>query len=113
MQAELTIGGRVRKVIMQANKNGFFYVLDRETGKFISGTPFVSGVTWATRLDRESGRPIESPGYADIRPVIASPSPDGAHNWNPMAFSPATGLVYLAAKAGTPVCPRARCEMEI
>ena len=101
MQADLTIGGRVRKVIMQANKNGFFYVLDRETGKFISGTPFVSGVTWATRLDRETGRPIESPGYADIRPVIASPSPDGAHNWNPMAFSPATGLVYLAAKAGT------------
>jgi quinohemoprotein ethanol dehydrogenase len=101
MQADLTIGGRVRKVIMQANKNGFFYVLDRETGKFISGTPFVSGVTWATRLDRETGRPIESPGYADFRPVIASPSPDGAHNWNPMAFSPATGLVYLAAKAGT------------
>ena len=101
MQADLTIGGRVRKVIMQANKNGFFYVLDRETGKFISGTPFVSGVTWATRLDSETGRPIESPGYADIRPVIASPSPDGAHNWNPMAFSPATGLVYLAAKAGT------------
>ena len=101
MQADLTIGGRVRKVIMQANKNGFFYVLDRETGKFISGTPFVSGVTWATRLDRETGRPIESPGYADIRPVIASPSPDGAHNWNPMAFSPATGLVYLAAKTGT------------
>jgi quinohemoprotein ethanol dehydrogenase len=101
MQADLTIGGRVRKVIMQANKNGFFYVLDRETGKFISGTPFVSGVTWATQLDRETGRPIESPGYADIRPVIASPSPDGAHNWNPMAFSPATGLVYLAAKAGT------------
>ena len=101
MQADLTIGGRVRKVIMQANKNGFFYVLDRETGKFISGTPFVSGVTWATRLDRETGRPIESPGYADIGPVIASPSPDGAHNWNPMAFSPATGLVYLAAKTGT------------
>ncbi len=102
MQADLTIGGRARKVIMQANKNGFFYVLDRETGEFISGAPFVSGVTWATGLDPKTGRPIESPtGYADLKPVIVSPSPDGAHNWNPMAFSPATGLVYLGAKAGT------------
>jgi PQQ-dependent dehydrogenase (methanol/ethanol family) len=101
MQADFTIGGRPRKVIMQANKNGFFYVLDRETGEFISGAPFVSGVTWTTGLDPKTGRPIEAPGYAELKPVIASPSPDGAHNWNPMAFSPATGLVYLPAKAGT------------
>ncbi|HEV8416805.1 MAG TPA: PQQ-dependent dehydrogenase, methanol/ethanol family [Bryobacteraceae bacterium] len=101
MQADLTIAGRPRKVIMQANKNGFFYVLDRETGEFISGAPFVSGVTWATGLDPKTGRPIEAPGVAAMKPVIVSPSPDGAHNWNPMAFSPATGLVYLGAKAGT------------
>jgi len=101
IQADLTIGGRARKVIMQANKNGFFYVLDRQTGEFISGAPFVSGVTWATGLDPKTGRPIETPGSAEIKPVIASPSPDGAHNWNPIAFSPATGLVYLAAKSGT------------
>ena len=101
MQADLTIGGRARKVIMQANKNGFFYVLDRETGEFISGAQFVDGVTWATGLDPKTGRPIESPGVAELKPVIVSPSPDGAHNWNPMAFSPATGLVYLGAKVGT------------
>ncbi len=101
MQADLTIGGRARKVIMQANKNGFFYVLDRETGEFISGAPFVNGVTWATGLDPKTGRPIESPGVASLKPAIVSPSPDGAHNWNPMAFSPTTGLVYLSAKVGT------------
>jgi quinohemoprotein ethanol dehydrogenase len=101
MQADLTIGGRARKVIMQANKNGFFYVLDRETGEFISGAPFVNGLTWATGLDPKTGRPIESPGAASLKPAIVSPSPDGAHNWNPMAFSPATGLVYLNAKVGT------------
>jgi quinohemoprotein ethanol dehydrogenase len=101
MQADLNIGGRARKVIMQANKNGFFYVLDRETGEFISGAAFVSGVTWATGLDAKTGRPIEMPGFADEKAVIVSPSPDGAHNWNPMAFSPTTGLVYVSAKNGT------------
>ena len=101
IQADLPIGGRTRKVIMQANKNGFFYVLDRETGEFLSGAPFVTGITWATGLDPKSGRPIEAPGFAEMKPVIASPSPDGAHNWNPIAFSPATGFVYLAAKSGT------------
>ena len=102
IQADLTIGGRMRKVIMQANKNGFFYVLDRETGEFLSGTPFVSGVTWAKGLDAKTGRPAEAPGaYAGLKPVLVSPSQDGAHNWNPMAFSPLTGLVYLPAKEGT------------
>jgi quinohemoprotein ethanol dehydrogenase len=101
MQADLTIGGRPRKVIMQANKNGFFYVLDRETGEFISGAPFVNGITWATGLDPKTGRPIEAPGVADMKPVIVSPSPDGGHNWNPIAFSPTTGLVYMGTKTGT------------
>ena len=101
LQADLTIGGRARKVIMQANKNGFFYVLDRATGEFLSGVPFVSGITWASGLDAKTGRPIESTGFAEFKPVIASPDPGGAHNWQPMAFSPATGLVYLSAKTGT------------
>jgi quinohemoprotein ethanol dehydrogenase len=100
MQADLTIAGRPRKVIMQANKNGFFYVLDRETGEFISGAPFVSGITWASALDPKTGRPVESASAA-LKPVIVSPHPAGAHNWDPMAFNPATGLVYLAAKVGT------------
>jgi mono/diheme cytochrome c family protein len=102
VQADLSIGGRPRKVIMQASKNGFFYVLDRQTGEFISGTPFVRGITWATGLNPKTGRPIESPtAYAGFQPVIVSPDPGGGHNWNPMAFNPATGLVYLAAKNGT------------
>ncbi len=102
LQADLNIGGRARKVIMQANKNGFFYVLDRQTGEFISGTPFVDGITWASGLDPKSGRPIETPAaYAELKPILVSPSPDGAHNWNPIAFSPDTGFVYLSAKAGT------------
>ena len=102
MQADLTIAGQQRKVIMQASKNGFFYVLDRRTGEFISGAPFVSGITWASGLDPESGRPIESStAYAGLEPIIVSPDPGGAHNWNPMAFNPATGLVYLPAKVGT------------
>jgi quinohemoprotein ethanol dehydrogenase len=101
MFAELTIAGRDRQVIMQASKNGFFYVLDRATGEFISGAPFVEGVSWATGLDT-SGRPIESPtAYAGLDAVLVSPGPRGAHNWNPMAFNPATGLVYIPAKVGT------------
>ena len=102
IQADLNIGGRARKVIMQANKNGFFYVLDRQTGEFISGTPFVDGITWASGLDPKSGRPIETPAaYAEFKPILVSPNTDGAHNWHPIAFSPDTGFVYLAAKAGT------------
>jgi quinohemoprotein ethanol dehydrogenase len=102
MQADLTINGQQRKVIMQANKNGFFYVLDRATGEFISGKAFVEGVTWASGLDPKTGRPIESTSaYSGGQPVLVSPGPGGAHNWNPMAFNPMTGLVYLPTKAGT------------
>ncbi len=99
IQADLNINGRMRKTIMQANKNGFFYVLDRQTGEFISGGAFVKGITWATGLDGK-GRPIEVPGVAGLKPQMISPGPAGAHNWNPMAFSPQTGFVYLPAKSG-------------
>ena len=102
MQADLQIAGRTRNVIMQASKNGFFYVLDRKTGEFISGAPFVKGVTWASGLDPKTGRPVVSPSaYAGLEPVMVSPDAGGAHNWNPMAFNPTTGLVYLPAKVGT------------
>ena len=102
MLAELNIGGRARKVVMQASKNGFFYVLDRETGEFISAKPFVSGITWATGVDAHSGRPIESTtAYDGLHPVLVSPDTDGAHNWFPMAFDPQKGLVYIPAKEGT------------
>jgi len=101
MLADLELGGRRRKVIMQASKNGFFYVLDRETGEFLSARTFVP-ITWATGVDAKTGRPIESPtAYDGAKPVIVSPDPGGAHNWYPMAFNPATGFVYVPARAGT------------
>ncbi len=99
MLADLPIGGATRKVIMQASKNGFFYVLDRQTGQLISAKAFVHGVTWATDVDRKTGRPLESPSAHDgWHAVLVSPSPGGAHNWYPMAFHPATGLVYVPAR---------------
>jgi quinohemoprotein ethanol dehydrogenase len=102
LQADLMIGGRQRKVIMQANKNGFFYVLDRQTGEFISGAPFVSGITWASGLDPKTGRPMElASASKGFEPLIVSPDAGGGHNWSPMAFHPATGLVYVAARIGT------------
>lgn len=94
MLADLEIDGRVRKVVMQAPKNGFFFVLDRETGEFLSGAAFVK-MNWALGLDAE-GRPIESE-YADYRSEtrMIHPSPIGGHNWHPMSFHPGTGLVYI------------------
>jgi quinohemoprotein ethanol dehydrogenase len=99
--ADLTIKGRARKVIMQANKNGFFYVLDRLTGQFISGQPFVP-VTWAKGLDEATGKPIvnENSYYDKDHAAIVMPGPGGAHNWAPMSFNPSTGLVYIPATAG-------------
>ncbi|MEN8161344.1 MAG: PQQ-dependent dehydrogenase, methanol/ethanol family, partial [Myxococcota bacterium] len=93
--ADLEIDGAPRKVLMQAPKNGFFYVLDRVTGELLSADPFVT-VTWATEVDLESGRPIEAPGldYRD-ETVEVKPSPFGAHNWHPMSYHPETGLVYV------------------
>ncbi|HEX4770410.1 MAG TPA: PQQ-dependent dehydrogenase, methanol/ethanol family [Bryobacteraceae bacterium] len=101
MQADLAIHGQLRKVLLQANKNGFFYVLDRQTGEFLSGAPFVSGITWASGIDPKTGRPNELPGVASGNPTLVSPDSSGAHTWNPMAFHPATGLVYFPARAGT------------
>ena len=101
LQTDLTIGGRVRKVLLQANKNGFFYVLDRQNGEFLSAAPFVSGITWASGVDSKTGRPIEFPGVGDASPKLLSPDSTGAHNWNPMAFHPSTGLAYFPARVGT------------
>ena len=93
--ADLDIGGRTRKVLMQAPKNGFFYVLDRETGELISGEKIVP-VNWASHIDMATGRPVEIPAARyGTEPVMVSPGAGGAHNWNPMAYSPLTGLVYV------------------
>ncbi len=99
MLADLTIDGQPRQVIMQAPKNGFFYVLDRKTGKLISAKTFVP-ITWATGMDMATGRPILNPQarYSDThKNWLGSPGPEGGHSWNPMSFSPKTGLVYLPA----------------
>jgi hypothetical protein len=91
--------GSHEKVIMQASKNGFFYVLDRQTGQFISAKAFVNGITWATGINPETGRPQEWPSaHNGWQAVLVSPSPGGGHNWYPMAFHPATGLVYVPAR---------------
>jgi PQQ-dependent dehydrogenase (methanol/ethanol family) len=99
--ADLAIGGSRRKVLIQAPKNGFFYVLDRATGELISAKPYAL-VTWAKGIDPRSGRPIENPSalYRD-RMAIVMPPLTGAHNWQPMAFDPQTGLVYIPAMDGT------------
>lgn len=97
--AELKIDGVERKVIMQAPKNGFFYVIDRVTGEFISANNFVP-VSWATHIDQKTGRPVEAKNarYLDKATDLILPGPLGAHNWHPMSFSPDTGLVYIPAQ---------------
>jgi PQQ-dependent dehydrogenase (methanol/ethanol family) len=92
--ADLTIAGQPRKVIMQAPKNGYFYVIDRATGALISGEPFAYQ-SWTTGIDQVTGRPKESEAARyRFTPVRLSPSAVGAHHWPPMAFNPTTGLVY-------------------
>ena len=98
--ADITIDGEQRKVIMQAPKNGFFYILDRVTGELLSAEKFAK-VTWASHIDMQTGRPVETK-YADYQSNGGSyiwPSPYGAHNWQPMSFSPKTGLVYIPAQS--------------
>lgn len=119
--ADLEIEGETRQVIMQAPKNGFFYVLDRRTGEFISAEAYVP-ITWASHVDPETGRPVETENarYQLASPLAAlppeeqlaameamtaeqleaalhKPSPYGGHNWHPMSYSPATGYVYIPA----------------
>jgi quinohemoprotein ethanol dehydrogenase len=94
MLLDLKINGKTRKVITQASKNGFFWVLDRITGEFISGAPYVK-TTWALGLDAK-GRPIVNPAaYYDTDPIALFPTGGGAHNWSPMSYSPGTGWVYI------------------
>jgi len=97
--ADLKIDGKVRKVLMQAPKEGFFYVIDRETGTLISAKQYADTVTWAKAIDMKTGRPIENPDQRYAKGVsLVMPSNFGAHNWHPMSFSPKTGLVYIPAQ---------------
>src|SRR5262249_45337652 len=96
--ADLEIAGGRRKVIMQAPKNGFFYVLDRATGELLSAEPYVR-ISWAKSVDKKTGRPVETPGvhYKDGA-ALMTPGPLGGHNWQPMSYNPQTGLVYIPAQ---------------
>jgi quinohemoprotein ethanol dehydrogenase len=101
MLADLNINGKTRKVVMQANKNGFYYVIDRVSGQFISAQPFAQ-VTWAKGIDQKTGRPVVNPeAKYGTDAVTIAPSAGGAHNWSPMSFNPATGLVYIPTSTGS------------
>jgi len=98
IQADLTIDGRVRKVLLHAPKNGYFYVIDRETGKLVSAGPLMKSITWTTGIDA-SGRPKEAPGvFYEKAPFMMLPNPAGAHNWYPMALDPKTKLVFVPVR---------------
>ena len=101
--ADLTLGGTRRHVAMQANKNGYFYVLDAATGELLSAQPFIPGTNWATRIDLKTGRPVFNPAarYDKTgRGFLIIPTPFGGHSWHPMSYDPQTGLVYIPAVYG-------------
>jgi quinohemoprotein ethanol dehydrogenase len=99
MLAELSINGSERKVIMHAPKQAYFYVLDRATGELLSAEHYVPNTTWSSHVDMATGRPVLNPiAYPTSEPVLLSPGFGGGHNWNPMSFSPKTGLVYIPAQ---------------
>ena len=94
--ADMNIDGKPTKVLMDANRNGFFYVLDRTSGKLLAANPYVK-VNWATGIDMKTGRPIETDVSKDAREgkqVTVFPSLLGGKNWEPMSFNPQTGLAY-------------------
>jgi quinohemoprotein ethanol dehydrogenase len=99
--ADVTLKGVKRKVIMQANKNGFLYTLDRTNGKFISAKP-IAKISWALGVDEATGRPIVNPEarYSESESANVTPGPGGAHNWSPMSFNPTLGLLYVSGQSG-------------
>jgi alcohol dehydrogenase (cytochrome c) len=94
--AELPVDGVKRKVVMQLNRNGFLYVLDRATGAVVAANPYET-VNWASHIDKETGRPVETEVGKKVRAgeqVELWPSPRGGKNWPHAAFNPETGLLY-------------------
>lgn len=93
--ADIELEGEPRQVLMQAPKNGFYYVLDRATGELLSAENYIN-ITWATHVDMETGRPVEVPeARYQEEPFTQFPSYLGGHNWHPMSYSPETGLAYI------------------
>jgi alcohol dehydrogenase (cytochrome c) len=96
MLVDLKVNGQTRKVLAQANRNGFFYVLDRANGKLLAANPYVK-VNWADRIDLATGKPVFSAKYNSVMAggdEEISPSVLGGKNWMPMSWNPATGLAY-------------------
>jgi len=95
---DLPIGGKARRVLLHAPKNGFFYVLDARTGKLLSADK-IGDISWASRIDLASGRPVETPGarYYAVPggSALVNPGPVGVHNWHAMSYDEATGLIYI------------------
>ncbi|MGE4432324.1 MAG: PQQ-dependent dehydrogenase, methanol/ethanol family [Sphingobium sp.] len=94
--ADLSIDGKIRKVLMELPKNGFFYIIDRANGELLSAEQ-VARVNWAKSIDLKTGRPVENPAvrFRDDKPFPLYPGPNGAHTWLPSAFSPQSKLIYL------------------
>ena len=94
--ADIIVDGRPRRVLLQAPKNGIFYVIDRANGSLISAKPFTY-INWATGVDEKTGRPLESTTarYRGRSSAAVVPGPLGAHSWQPMSYSPLTGLAYI------------------
>lgn len=98
---DLNIDGKKTPVVMQANRNGFYYVLDRKTGKLLSAKQFVDGVNWATSIDLKTGKPVEAANN-EKRPRLKQkasnicPNLLGGKNWMPMSYNPDLGLVYMS-----------------
>jgi quinohemoprotein ethanol dehydrogenase len=101
--ADLPLGenGASRRVVMQAPKNGFFYVLDAQDGELLSATPF-SEQNWTTGEIDENGRPVITKEAIELDNMVVVPGPTGAHNWHPMSFNPDTGLVYIPTNLALP-----------
>ena len=93
---ELEVDGQLTKVLLQAPKNGFFYVIDRSNGKLLRAHPYTEGITWATHVDMKTGRPVENPDTAyENNPQWILPANAGAHNWEPMSWEEEKGLMYF------------------
>ncbi|MEK8051527.1 PQQ-dependent dehydrogenase, methanol/ethanol family [Ideonella sp. DXS22W] len=96
MLVDMKVAGKPTKALIQANRNGFFYVLDRSNGKLLAANPYVK-VNWADKIDLATGRPVESQVTKNIRAggdEMVWPSVLGGKNWTPMSWNPATGLAY-------------------
>lgn len=100
MLLDLPVNGKMRKVVMQAPKDGFFYVLDRMTGELLSADPWVT-VNWSSGVNLKTGRPVVNPeaNYGN-NAVAVMPGPGGGHVWPPWSYNPTTGLVYIPSTIG-------------